>query len=45
LFPSDFSTDVPSGDGEEPDEVFVDLRAFVLPAADYLMPGGLTRVA
>jgi hypothetical protein len=24
------------------DEVFVDLRAFVLPAIDYLMPGGLT---
>jgi uncharacterized circularly permuted ATP-grasp superfamily protein len=25
--------------------VFVDLRAFVLPAIDYVMPGGLTRVA
>ena len=27
------------------DEVFVDLRAFVLPAIDYLMPDGRTRVA
>ena len=26
-------------------EVFIDLRAFVLPALGYLMPGGLTRVA
>lgn len=41
----DFSTHVLSGDDREPEEVFVDLRAFVLPAVDYLMPGGLTRVA
>ena len=41
----DFSTHV-THDGEtEPDEAFVDLRAFVLPALDYVMPGGLTRVA
>ena len=33
-------------DGEtEPGEAFVDLRAFVLPALDHVMPGGLTRVA
>jgi uncharacterized circularly permuted ATP-grasp superfamily protein len=42
----DFSTHVLKSEaGEEPDEVFVDLRAFVLPAIDYVMPGGLTRVA
>jgi uncharacterized circularly permuted ATP-grasp superfamily protein len=42
----DFSTHVLRSDaGEVPDEVFVDLRAFVLPAIGYLMPGGLTRVA
>ncbi len=42
----DFSTHLLKGDaGEAPDEVFVDLRAFVLPARGYLMPGGLTRVA
>jgi uncharacterized circularly permuted ATP-grasp superfamily protein len=42
----DFSTHVLRSDaGEGPDEVFVDLRAFVLPAIGYLMPGGLTRVA
>lgn len=26
-------------------EAYIDLRAFVLPAVDYVMPGGLTRVA
>lgn len=26
-------------------EAFIDLRAFVLPAIGYVMPGGLTRVA
>jgi carboxylate-amine ligase len=42
----DFSTHVlKSGAGGGPTEVFVDLRAFVLPAIGYLMPGGLTRVA
>jgi uncharacterized circularly permuted ATP-grasp superfamily protein len=42
----DFSTHVLKDDaGNRNDEVFVDLRAFVLPAIDYLMPGGLTRVA
>jgi len=41
----DFSTHMLRGDGEVSDEVFVDLRAFVLPAIDYIMPGGLTRVA
>ena len=41
----DFSTHMLRGDGEASAEVFVDLRAFVLPAIDYLMPGGLTRVA
>ena len=41
----DFSTHVLRGDGEASAEVFVDLRAFVLPAIGYLMPGGLTRVA
>jgi carboxylate-amine ligase len=41
----DFSTHL-SYDGEEdPREAFVDLRAFVLPAIDHVMPGGLTRVA
>jgi uncharacterized circularly permuted ATP-grasp superfamily protein len=34
-----------SADGSPPEEVFVDLRAFVLPAVGYVMPGGLTRVA
>ncbi|HZC18234.1 MAG TPA: circularly permuted type 2 ATP-grasp protein, partial [Rubrobacteraceae bacterium] len=29
----------------EPKQAFVDLRAFVLPAAGYVMPGGLTRVS
>ncbi|MBA3425193.1 MAG: hypothetical protein ACR2HO_04540 [Rubrobacteraceae bacterium] len=33
-------------DEDRPDEeVFIDLRTFVLPALGYLMPGGLTRVA
>jgi uncharacterized circularly permuted ATP-grasp superfamily protein len=42
----DFSTHLlRGGAGDEPDEVFVDLRAFVLPAVGYVMPGGLTRVA
>ena len=41
----DFSTHL-THDGEgEPKEAFVDLRAFVLPALDHVMPGGLTRVA
>jgi len=40
----DFSTHVL--DGEAPSgEAFVDLRALVLPAIGYVMPGGLTRVA
>ena len=42
----DFSTHVlDDGDGDHPGEAFVDLRAFVLPSVDYVMPGGLTRVA
>lgn len=42
----DFSTHVlDDGDGGPPGESFIDLRAFVLPAVDYVMPGGLTRVA
>jgi len=41
----DFSTHLLRDGNEVPAEVFVDLRAFVLPAIDYLMPGGLTRVA
>jgi carboxylate-amine ligase len=43
----DFSTHVlnAAANGSEPVEVFVDLRAFVLPAIGYVMPGGLTRVA
>ena len=41
----DFSTHVLRDAGEASAEVFVDLRAFVLPAIGYLMPGGLTRVA
>ena len=40
----DFSTHL-TYDGEEPQEAFVDLRAFVLPAIEHVMPGGLTRVA
>ncbi|HET7478055.1 MAG TPA: circularly permuted type 2 ATP-grasp protein [Rubrobacteraceae bacterium] len=42
----DFSMHVlDDGDGGQPGASFVDLRAFVLPAVDYVMPGGLTRVA
>jgi glutamate---cysteine ligase / carboxylate-amine ligase len=41
----DFSTHLLRDGNEQSAEVFVDLRAFVLPAIDYLMPGGLTRVA
>ncbi|HZC19065.1 MAG TPA: circularly permuted type 2 ATP-grasp protein, partial [Rubrobacteraceae bacterium] len=43
----DLSTHVLNWSPEEraPIEAFVDLRAFVLPAVDYVMPGGLTRVA
>jgi uncharacterized circularly permuted ATP-grasp superfamily protein len=41
----DFSTHLLRGGNDASAEVFVDLRAFVLPAIDYLMPGGLTRVA
>ena len=41
----DFSTHLLREDNEQSAEVFVDLRAFVLPAIGYLMPGGLTRVA
>jgi carboxylate-amine ligase len=41
----DFSTHVLDGGTQGEDEAFVDLRAFVLPAVDYVMPGGLTRVA
>jgi len=41
----DFSTHMLRGEDAGQAEVFVDLRAFVLPAIGYLMPGGLTRVA
>ncbi len=41
----DFSTHVLAGAGMESEEAYIDLRAFVLPAAGYVMPGGLTRVA
>jgi uncharacterized circularly permuted ATP-grasp superfamily protein len=42
----DFSTHLLKGEADgAPDEVFVDLRAFVLPVVGYLKPGGLTRVA
>jgi carboxylate-amine ligase len=41
----DFSTHLLRGGNDASAEVFVDLRAFVLSAIDYLMPGGLTRVA
>ena len=40
-----FSTHVLDGDADEAAEAFVDLRAFVLPVAGYVMPGGLTRVS
>jgi uncharacterized circularly permuted ATP-grasp superfamily protein len=41
----DFSTHITHDGENEPTEAFVDLRAFVLPALDHVMPGGLTRVA
>jgi uncharacterized circularly permuted ATP-grasp superfamily protein len=42
----DFSTHALDGSSDgSPAEAFVDLRAFVLPAVGYVMPGGLTRVA
>lgn len=43
----DFSTHVLNAapNDSQPVEVFVDFRAFVLPAIGYIMPGGLTRVA
>ncbi len=41
----DFSTHVVKNDGSGLEEAFIDLRAFVLPAIGYIMPGGLTRVA
>lgn len=42
----DFSTHLLDGDADEAqNQAFVDLRAFVLPVAGYVMPGGLTRVA
>lgn len=43
----DFSRHVISCNDEafEENEAFVDLRCFVLPAADYVLAGGLTRVA
>lgn len=40
----DFSTHI-LGDGPDTEEAYIDLRAFVLPAVDYVLPGGLTRVA
>ena len=40
----DFSSHV-LDDEDSPGEAFIDLRAFVLPALGYVMPGGLTRVA
>jgi uncharacterized circularly permuted ATP-grasp superfamily protein len=41
----DFSTHVPDNENNGTGEVFIDLRAFVLPVVGYVMPGGLTRVA
>ena len=41
----DFSTHLTHDGASDPKEAFVDLRAFVLPALDHVMPGGLTRVA
>ncbi len=41
----DFSTHLTYDGQNEPEEAFVDLRAFVLPALDHVTPGGLTRVA
>ena len=41
----DFSTHIVGIPSDEPEEAFIDLRAFVLPAVGYVMPGGLTRVS
>jgi carboxylate-amine ligase len=41
----DFSTHLTYDGHNGPQEAFVDLRAFVLPALDHVTPGGLTRVA
>ena len=44
----DFSTHIvgePFSGADEFEEAYIDLRAFVLPAVGYVMPGGLTRVA
>ncbi len=41
----DFSTHLIHDGSAETREAFVDLRAFVLPAIDHVMAGGLTRVA
>lgn len=41
----DFSTHLTFDGKGDPEEAFVDLRAFVLPAVDHVMSGGLTRVA
>lgn len=41
----DFSTHILEDGGQNMKEAYIDLRIFVLPAADYVMPGGLTRVA
>ncbi len=41
----DFSTHLTTDGEEDPQEAFIDLRAFVLPAIDHVMSGGLTRVA
>lgn len=42
----DFSTHIlEDGEGPATGEAYIDLRASVLPAAGYVMPGGLTRVA
>lgn len=41
----DFSTHILEDGGLDMEEAYIDLRIFVLPAVDYVMPGGLTRVA
>jgi uncharacterized circularly permuted ATP-grasp superfamily protein len=41
----DFSTHILKDGGSALEEAFIDLRAFVLPAIGYVMPGDLTRVA
>ncbi len=41
----DFSTHINYDGQTDPQEAFVDLRAFVLPALDHVTPCGLTRVA